>query len=72
MSGYIKDEGTLLKKVWEIADILSAAGVGFTDYITQLTYLLFLKMDSEKQQKGFESSGGNGSRKKSRRTTKFR
>ena len=22
-------------------------GIGFTDYITQLTYLLFLKMDAE-------------------------
>ena len=31
-----------------MADVLSSAGVGFTDYITQLTYLLFLKMDSEK------------------------
>ena len=56
MSENIKDQGTLLKKVWDIADILAAAGVGFTDYITQLTYLLFLKMDSEKQQYGFESS----------------
>ena len=62
MSGYIKDEGTLLKKVWEIADILSAAGVGFTDYITQLTYLLFLKMDSEKQHEGFKSSIPEGCR----------
>ncbi len=32
-----------------MADVLAAAGVGFTDYITQLTYLLFLKMDAEKE-----------------------
>ena len=42
-----KTEQSLTKKVWNMADILAAAGVGFTDYITQLTYLLFLKMDDE-------------------------
>lgn len=36
------------KKVWNLATVLSVAGVGYTDYITQLTYLLFLKMDDEK------------------------
>ena len=41
-----KSETTLLKKVWDIANVLAAAGVGFTDYITQLTYILFLKMDN--------------------------
>lgn len=40
-------ETSLLKKVWNLATTLSGAGVGFTDYITQLTYLLFLKMDAE-------------------------
>jgi type I restriction enzyme M protein len=33
--------------VWTVATTLSGAGIGFTDYITQLTYLLFLKMDDE-------------------------
>lgn len=37
-----KNESTLLKKVWDIANVLSSAGVGFTDYVTQLTYILFL------------------------------
>ncbi len=41
-------EQTLTKKVWELATVLSSQGIGFTDYITQLTYLLFLKMDDEK------------------------
>ena len=40
-------EQSLTKKVWNMAGVLAAAGVGFTDYITQLTYLLFLKMDAE-------------------------
>ena len=43
-----KSESALLKKVWDIANVLSAAGVGFTDYITQLTYVLFLKMTAVK------------------------
>jgi type I restriction enzyme M protein len=44
-----KTQAALLKKVWDIANVMSSAGVGFTDYITQLTYLLFLKMDDEKE-----------------------
>ena len=47
-----KTESALLKKVWDIANVLSAAGVGFTDYITQLTYVLFLKMADEKEAMG--------------------
>lgn len=41
------DEQTLRRKVWDIATAMASAGVGFTDYVTQLTYLLFLKMDDE-------------------------
>lgn len=44
-----KTESALLAKVWNIANVLSSAGVGFTDYITQLTYILFLKMDDERR-----------------------
>lgn len=40
-------EQTLTKKVWTLATTLAGQGIGFTDYITQLTYLLFLKMDQE-------------------------
>ena len=46
---------SLTKKVWNLADVIAAAGVGFTDYITQLTYLLFLKMDDEKVDLGLPS-----------------
>ena len=51
-----KSEAALVKKVWDIANVLAAAGVGFTDYITQLTYILFLKMDDEKESLGLGSS----------------
>lgn len=40
-------ESSLTKKVWTLATTLAGQGIGFTDYITQLTYLLFLKMDEE-------------------------
>ena len=43
-------EQTLTKKVWNLATTLSGQGIGFTDYITQLTYLLFLQMDNENVQ----------------------
>lgn len=36
-----------ISKVNDVYDILSATGIGYTDYLTQLTYLLFLKMDQE-------------------------
>lgn len=51
-----KGEVALVKKVSDIANVMAAAGVGFTDYITQLTYILFLKMDDEKEELGLESS----------------
>ena len=49
------NEQTLLNKVWQLADVLAAAGVGFTDYIVQLTYVLFLKMDAEAEAIGIPS-----------------
>ena len=54
-SAQARDEQSLVKKVDDIANVLAAAGVGFTDYITQLTYILFLKMDDEREQYGLSS-----------------
>lgn len=51
-----RNEQTLVSKVWKIANVLAADGVGFTDYIIQLTYLLFLKMDYEMTELGYNSS----------------
>ena len=51
-----KNEQTLVSKVWKIANVLAADGVGFTDYIIQLTYLLFHKMDYEMTELGYNSS----------------
>lgn len=55
-----KTESALIKKVWNIANVLSSAGVGYTDYILQLTYILFLKMDDEKETFGLGSSLPDG------------
>lgn len=60
MADIQKSEATLVKKVWDIANVLASAGVGFTDYITQLTYILFLKMDAEKEELGLGSSLPDG------------
>ena len=46
----------LVKKVWNMADVLAGQGIGYTDYLTQLTYLLFLKMDYEASNLGLEDS----------------
>ena len=51
-----KSESALVKKVDNIANVLAAAGIGYTDYLTQLTYILFLKMDDEKEQLGLGST----------------
>lgn len=40
-------ESNLVTKVWNYASVLAQSGVGYTDYVSQLTYLLFLKMDDE-------------------------
>ena len=47
MAKTINTEQSLTKKVWNLATTLSGQGIGYTDYVTQLTYLLFLKMDAE-------------------------
>src|ERR1039457_2030806 len=37
----------LVNKVWNYCNLLRDAGVSYGDYVEQLTYLLFLKMDYE-------------------------
>ena len=54
------NESALLKKVDGIANVMSSAGVGATDYLIQLTYILFLKMDSEKEELGLGSKIPDG------------
>jgi len=39
----------LVQKVWNYAHVLKDDGLAFMDYTEQITYLLFLKMASERQ-----------------------
>ena len=56
MATNISTEQSLTKKVWNLATTLSGQGIGYTDYVTQLTYLLFLKMDAENEKLFEETS----------------
>jgi type I restriction enzyme M protein len=40
-------ESEIISKVWNLANILRDDGVGYGDYLEQITYLLFLKMADE-------------------------
>jgi type I restriction enzyme M protein len=43
-------DSTLVARVWNYAHVLRRQGVPFGDYIEQITYLLFLKMDGEREE----------------------
>lgn len=52
----IKTESALIKKVGDIANVMAAAGVGFTDYITQLIHIyFFLKWMKKKRKWGLKA-----------------
>ncbi len=42
------NEQTLVSKVWNYAHVLRDEGVGYGDYVGQISFLLFLKMDEER------------------------
>ena len=42
---------TLVQKIWSFCDTLRDDGLGYNDYLEQLTYLLFLKMAQENRSK---------------------
>lgn len=44
------NESALVTRVWNYAHVLRRQGVPFGDYIEQITYLLFLKMDEEREE----------------------
>lgn len=43
-----QEQSTLVAKVWNYAHILRDQGISYGDYVEQITYLLFLKMDAER------------------------
>ena len=42
------DHSSLVSKVWNYAHVLRDQGISYGDYVEQITYLLFLKMDAER------------------------
>lgn len=40
-------DSTVISKIWNLANVLRDDGVGYGDYLEQITYLLFLKMADE-------------------------
>lgn len=42
---------TLVQKIWSFCDTLRDDGLGYNDYLEQLTYILFLKMADENKNK---------------------
>ena len=42
------DYSSLVSKVWNYAHVLRDQGIGYGDYVEQITFLLFLKMDQER------------------------
>ena len=45
-----RDYSSLVSKVWNYAHVLRDQGISYGDYIEQITYLLFLKMDEERSE----------------------
>lgn len=48
------NSSTLIQKIWNFCHTLRDDGVGYGDYLEQLTYLLFLKMAYEYAQKPYK------------------
>lgn len=44
------NESAIISKIWNLANVLRDDGVGYGDYLEQITYLLFLKMADELNQ----------------------
>jgi len=42
----------IVNKVWNYAHVLRDDGVGYGDYVEQITYLIFLKMADERETAG--------------------
>jgi type I restriction enzyme M protein len=51
------DHTALVAKVWNYAHVLRDQGIGYGDYVEQITFLLFLKMDQERTELLGEPSG---------------
>ena len=44
------ESSTIVQRLWNYCNVLRDDGMSYGDYVEQLTYLLFLKMDDENVQ----------------------
>ena len=44
------EPNNLVQKVWNYAHVLRDQGISYGDYVEQITFLLFLKMDQERSE----------------------
>lgn len=60
MENKMANENTsaIISKVWSMCNPLRDAGVSYGDYLEQLTYLIFLKMDDEFSKPPFKRASG--------------
>jgi len=47
------ESATIVQRLWNYCNVLRDDGVSYGDYVEQLTYLLFLKMDDEQTKPPF-------------------
>ncbi len=45
----------IVQKLWNLCDVLRDDGINYSDYVTELVLLLFLKMEYEQEQPVFLS-----------------
>jgi type I restriction enzyme M protein len=50
------DSKQLVNKLWNYCNILRDDGLSYGDYVEQLTFLLFLKMDDERTKAPYNKS----------------
>jgi type I restriction enzyme M protein len=44
-------DSSIISKIWNLANVVRDDGVGYGDYLEQITYLLFLKMADEQNKR---------------------
>ena len=49
------NSSAIVQRIWNYCNVLRDDGVSYGDYLEQLTYLLFLKMDAERARVGLPS-----------------
>ncbi len=42
----------IVQKLWNLCDVLRDDGINYSDYVTELVLLLFVKMEHESKQSG--------------------